>query len=83
MLFNLWSSFCWQKFHPETGPKIKIQRQKSQDPLAEVLDCTEMVNSVTSLEDIDLALEYLERRFNNFIKNRFDQRCTLVFDNIL
>ena len=53
-----------------------------RDPLAEVIDCTEMVNSIAQLDDIDVALEYLERRFEQFVKTSLPQRSILVFDNI-
>ena len=53
-----------------------------RDPLAEVIDCTEMVNSISQLDDIDVALEYLEKRFEQFVKTSLPQRSILVFDNI-
>ena len=52
-----------------------------RDPLAVVIDCTEMVNSITALDDIDLALDYLERRFVEFVKKSLPE-SVLVFDNI-
>ena len=52
-----------------------------RDQLAEVIDCTEMVSAINSLEDIDYALEYLEKRFSHFSKRALPG-SVLVFDNI-
>ena len=41
-----------------------------------------MVNSIAQLEDIDVALEYLDKRFEQFVKTALPQRSILVFDNI-
>lgn len=53
-----------------------------RDPLAEVIDCTEMVNSISTLDDVELALQYLAKRFDHFEKSKVDPKCVLVFDNI-
>lgn len=50
--------------------------------MAQILDCTEMVNSVSSLEDVDLVLEYLEKRFEHFQSKLVPSQSVLIFDNI-
>ncbi len=41
-----------------------------------------MVNSVSSLEDVDLVIEYLEKRFQEFVSKSVPSHSVLVFDNI-
>ena len=52
-----------------------------RDPQAEIIDCTEMVNLISSLEDIEMALEYLEQRYQAFQSKKLPQGV-LVFDNV-
>lgn len=54
----------------------------SKSPLACIIDCTEMVNLIGALEDVDTAIEYLERRFVQFAKDQIPGESTLIFDNI-
>ena len=41
-----------------------------------------MINSISSLEDVEIALEYLEKRFENYLLKAIPLYSTLVFDNI-
>ena len=41
-----------------------------------------MVNLIGALEDVDTAIEYLERRFVQFAQDQIPGESTLIFDNI-
>ena len=70
---------CFFVYGPASVGKSSIF---AKDPFATIIDCTEMVNSISSLEDVDLALEYLEKRFQDYHKRAIPKYSTLVFDNI-
>ena len=55
----------------------------SIQPFADVVDCTQMATLVKAVEQVDLALEYLELRFQEFMDSPvLETEKMLVFDNV-
>ena len=52
-------------------------------PFADVVDCTQMATLVKAIEQVDLALEYLELRFQEFLESPIHNSEKLfVLDNV-